>query len=135
VRAKKRTGLGSHPGPGPDQQLQGLFRRYVRRSGFRLFFKNLESHEGTALKDTPANRARVEARAVLISQEIEEGVFDYLRWFPDGNLAPRFRGTSAPQPSRIITLRGFFNRWGLSPGEDGPESKAAAKQTKPVSVK
>ena len=54
---------------------------------FRLFFQGLESHEGTKLKDTPPNRRRVEARAQAIEGEIQDGVFDYLRWFPAGNAA------------------------------------------------
>jgi len=54
--------------------------------------------------------------AELITREIEEGVFDYLRWFPDGNLVPRFGAASTTEPSRLITVRGFFNRWDLAGG-------------------
>lgn len=78
---------------------------------FRLYFQGLESHEGTKLRDTPANRAKVEARAQVIEQEIREGVFDYLRWFPDGNLASRFRPASELVAGQPITVRGFFSKW------------------------
>ncbi len=78
---------------------------------FRLYFQGLESHEGTQLRDTPANRAKVEVRARVIDQEIREGVFDYLRWFPDGNLASRFQPVAEPAGGRPITLRAFFSKW------------------------
>jgi hypothetical protein len=57
----------------------------------------METHEGTKLKDTPANRLKVEARVRSIDQEIREGVFDYIRWFPMGNLASRFQGKNPHQ--------------------------------------
>jgi hypothetical protein len=57
----------------------------------RLVFDGLRSHEGSRLEDTPENRRKAEDRARVIDQEIEDGTFDYLHWFPDGNLASRFR--------------------------------------------
>ena len=51
----------------------------------------MESWEGTGLKDTSKNRQRMEARAVLMSEEIERGEFDYLKWFPNGNRADELR--------------------------------------------
>jgi Arm DNA-binding domain len=46
----------------------------------RLFFKGLRSWEGIrALKDTPENRDFLRAKAKVISREIREGKFDYLR--------------------------------------------------------
>jgi len=105
---------------------------------FRLYFDGLESHEGTALKDTPESRLKVERRAQTISDEIEAGTFEYLRWFPDGNLAVRFRtkaADSGPTPARVITVRGFFDRWGSDPAGSDDQSKAAEKQIRPVSMK
>jgi len=58
---------------------------------FRLYWDGHESWEGTDLKDTPKNRQSMEARALLISEEIEKGTFDYLEWFPDGNKANLFK--------------------------------------------
>jgi hypothetical protein len=58
---------------------------------FRLYWDGRESWEGTGLKESPKNRQRMEARAVLISEEMECGSFDYLQWFPDGNKAYLFR--------------------------------------------
>ena len=78
---------------------------------FRLFFKGLESHEGTKLKDTAENRRKVEARARVIDQEIKDGVFDYLSWFPGGNLAARFLPEREAPVGRVVTLRGFFREW------------------------
>lgn len=62
----------------------------VNRHGYlayRLYWHGIESHEGTRLRDTPANRAKIEARARVISDEMKAGAFDYLRWFPHGNKA------------------------------------------------
>jgi len=63
----------------------------------RLYWENRTSWEGTALRDTPGNRAKLEARARVITDEMAEQRFDYLRWFPHGNKAALFRpaGTSA----------------------------------------
>src|SRR6266436_3542629 len=78
---------------------------------FRLYFHGLESHEGTELRETPENRRKVEARARVIDEEIREDTFDYLRWFPNGNLASRFQRELAPVVGRIVTVRGFFREW------------------------
>ena len=78
---------------------------------FRLYFQGLQSHEGTKLRDTPENRRRVDARARAIDEEIRDGVFDYLRWFPCGNLAPRFLREQEPAVGRAATIRGFFQGW------------------------
>jgi Arm DNA-binding domain len=87
----------------------------VNRHGFlafRLYWNGLDSWEGTDLKDTPKNRQRMEARAVLISEEMERGTFDYLKRFPEGNKAQLFR----PKPERVgeneaLTVREFFDQW------------------------
>ena len=66
----------------------------VNRHGylaFRLYWDGNESWEGTAWKDTPKNRMNAEARAVLISEHMENGTFDYLKWFPEGNRAELFK--------------------------------------------
>ena len=51
----------------------------VNRHGylaFRLYWDGNESWEGTAWKETPKNRMKAEARAVLISEHMENGTFD-----------------------------------------------------------
>src|SRR5262245_38869026 len=58
-----------------------------RYLAFRLYWNGIKAWEGTGLKDNSKNRQRVEARAVLISEEMERGTFDYLKWFPNGNKA------------------------------------------------
>jgi len=79
---------------------------------FRLYWDGHESWEGTDLKDTPKNRQRMEARAVLISEEMDRGAFDFLKWFPEGNKAHKFR----PKLERVgenetLTVREFFGEW------------------------
>ena len=111
----------------------------VNRHGhlaFRLYWKGLESHEGTKLLDTPENRAKVEARARVINQDMEAGVFDYLRWFPRGNLAHLFQDAIEPRAAKIITVAGFFRRWGNLAGTlDDSGEALAMKQTRTVSPK
>jgi integrase len=78
---------------------------------FRLYWNNRESWEGTGLKDTPKNRQRMEARAVLIAEEIERGEFDYLRWFPDGNKAAEFK-PAEPEPAPAgKTVGEYYREW------------------------
>jgi integrase len=85
----------------------------VNRHGFlafRLYWNALKLWEGTRLKDTPKNRQRMEARAVLISEEMERGQFDYLRWFPEGNSADRFRPKDQKKTLQK-TVGEFFTEW------------------------
>lgn len=76
---------------------------------FRVYFDGLETLEGTKYRDVPEYRPKVEAQARVIDQEIRDGTFDYLRWFPYGNLASRYQ--KVKEPGRIITVRGFFRSW------------------------
>jgi len=88
----------------------------VNRHGylaFRLYWNGIKSWEGTGLKDNSKTRQRVEARAVLISEEMERGTFDYLKWFPDGNKAHLFR--SAPTMPNVDatqkTVQQYYEEW------------------------
>ncbi len=71
--------------------------------------------EATSLTDTPANRARVQQQAEIIGAEIRAGLFDYLRWFPNGNRAGAFRERSADsaeaerEPS--TTIGAYYEEW------------------------
>ena len=82
------------------------------RLAFRLYWTDpeqgrLESWEGTGLKDNAKNRKRVEARAVLITEEMENGTFDYLKRFPDGNKAHLFK----PKAPRAETVGQYYPDW------------------------
>ena len=56
--------------------------------------------EATALPETPESRKRVERQAEIIGAEIRAGTFDYLKWFPKGNLSAAFvAANGAPAPS------------------------------------
>jgi integrase len=87
----------------------------VNRHGylaFRLYWNGIESWEGTGLKDTSKNRQRMEARAVLMSEEIERGEFDYLKWFPDGNRADEFRPKVPTLEQKTPqTVKQFYEEW------------------------
>src|SRR5215467_14983125 len=81
----------------------------------RLFFSGLRSWEGIrGLKDTSENRDFLEAKAKVIRREIHDGTFDYLRWFPDGNLSHLFRQGKVPplllSPSNSFTKSGLRSR-------------------------
>ncbi|MFN8626452.1 MAG: DUF3596 domain-containing protein [Candidatus Binatia bacterium] len=102
---------------------------------FRLRWQGMESHEGTTLRDTPANRARVEARARIIDEEIRERRFEYLKWFPQGNLAHRFRPQHESSDAKLITVRGFFRTWGGPERESNRTHTPSDKQTRPVTAK
>ena len=83
----------------------GCTIRVTRRGylAYRLRSKSIpgyQSQERTGLKDSPKNRAKLAARARVISDEIRAGTFDYLRWFPHGNIADRTR-PRAPSPLTI----------------------------------
>lgn len=72
----------------------------------RIYWNSMESWEGTRHKDTPANRKLLEARALLISKEIQDGTFDYLKWFPEGNKAKLLRERLAPATRHTIQSYG-----------------------------
>jgi hypothetical protein len=85
----------------------------VNRHGylaFRLYWNRMESWEGTGLKDTPENRKIVEGRAVLISREIKNRTFDYLKRFPKGNKAHLFRSKTESE-AESKTIRGYYEEW------------------------
>ena len=85
----------------------------VNQHGFlalRLFWDGIESWEGTGLEDSPENRQLLEAKALIISQEIKTGSFEYLKHFPNGNKAYLFR----KEPLKAITthtVKSYFNNW------------------------
>jgi hypothetical protein len=82
--------------------------RHKRFLRYKLYWNGMESTEGTKLKDTPQNRKRLEARAQLISEEMEAGTFDYLKWFPNGNKADHFRPTVNKQlETKPLTIKHF----------------------------
>jgi integrase len=87
----------------------------VNRHGFlafRLYWDGQESWEGTGLKDTPKNRQRMEARAVLMSEEMELGTFNYLKRFPEGNKANLFRQPEKVEPDiGDETIREYYEHW------------------------
>ncbi len=85
----------------------------INRHGFlafRLYWNGIESWEGTGLRDTPKNRKRVEARAVLISEEMENGTFDYLKRFPEGNKAEQFKPKDETD-EKPQTVGEYFRVW------------------------
>ena len=79
---------------------------------FRLYWDGRESWEGTDWRDTPKNRAKAEARAVLMTEEIERGEFGYLRWFPNGNKAHSFKPKQAVAVEiKPLTVRQYYEEW------------------------
>jgi hypothetical protein len=94
---------------------------------YRLFWRGLKSWEGTGLKDTPKNREKLERRAIAMSDEIVEGTFDYLRWFPKGNKAHLFR-PAAPSAAPTPTLREYADQTWL-PRKVAPMVRATLADT------
>jgi integrase len=82
------------------------------RLAFRLFWNGRDSWEGTRWKDTPKNRLKAEADALRISEAMERGEFDYLKWFPDGNKADEFRPKGEPQADdKSLTVGEYYRDW------------------------
>jgi len=80
------------------------------RSGrltYRLYLDGRESREPTGLRATPKNRERLERKAQVMSDLMTEGRFEYLKWFPDGNLAHQYRPVLPPEPTPVPTLREY----------------------------
>lgn len=51
------------------------------------------------------------ASARVISDEIEKGSFDYLRWFPHGNKAHLFKSQEQSVSHSLITVRSYYEEW------------------------
>lgn len=62
----------------------------------------IRAREGTGLKDNLVNRANVEKRARLIQAEIDNGIFDYTRHFPFGNLVLKGKIKSPEKKNEIV---------------------------------
>jgi len=85
----------------------------VNRHGFlalRLFWNGMRSWEGTGLADTPENRRLLEAAALVISTEIKNKTFDYVKHFPKGNKAHLFKAADESTPSHI-TVEAYYKVW------------------------
>jgi integrase len=89
----------------PAGRLRFRFR-WKLPSGRHRFFS-----EATALTDTVHNRRVVERQAAAIGAEIRIGVFDYLKWFPNGNRANDFLRPKLAASQHIPTLREFYEQW------------------------
>ena len=88
----------------PGGRLRFRFRWKLPSGRHRLF------SEATALSDTLHNRRLVEKQAALIGAEIRSSVFDYLKWFPNGNRATDFLRPKIA-PSHVPTVREFYEHW------------------------
>ena len=83
------------------------------RHGFlalRLFWNGMRSWEGTGLLDTAENRKLLEAAALVITSEINNQTFDYLKHFPKGNKAHLFRPVEYLSPSHV-TVEAYYKGW------------------------
>jgi len=65
----------------------------------------------TAPSDTLQNRRLVEKQAALIGAEIRAHVFDYLKWFPNGNRATDFLRSKVAPSQHIPAVREFYEHW------------------------
>ena len=79
---------------------------------FRFYWNGREFWQGTGWQDTAKNRAKAEGRALEITDEIDAGTFNYLKWFPKGNKAHEFGAKqSAPVEIKPLTVRKFYEEW------------------------
>lgn len=85
----------------------------VNRHGFlalRLFWNGMRSWEGTGLPDNAANRRLLDAAALVISAQIKNKTFDYIKHFPQGNKASLFRPAEQLSPS-AVTVETYYKGW------------------------
>lgn len=86
----------------------------ITKLAFRLIFRGptgeeVRSWEGTEMEATEQNEKLLRARAVLIEEEIEQGTFDYLKHFPQGNKAGLFTQYLAGAEPK--TIRQYYRAW------------------------
>ena len=89
----------------PGGRLRFRFRWKLPNGRHRFF------SEATALSDTLHNRRLAEKHAALIGAEIRARVFDYLKWFPNGNRATDFLRPKIAPSQQIPTVREFYEHW------------------------
>jgi len=82
----------------------------------RLHWRGKRSWEGSGLRDTKANRQRLQSIADLVSAEIRAGVFTperYLHYFPHGNRAHEFAPNASQRsaPPNAPTLDQYYETW------------------------
>ena len=77
----------------------------IREHKGKLFFdfryKGLRCREYTALVVSNSNRKRLEKILKLITDDIENNCFDYLKYFPNSNIAKKFE---APKPTYALNI-------------------------------
>lgn len=83
---------------------------------YRLYLDGREWKEGTGLRENRENRARVERAAERIARAINNGTFNYLRFFPRGNRAAEFGGSHSASTQPQLsggrpTVNEFFSTW------------------------
>src|SRR5215470_8955670 len=70
-------------------------------------------NRGRPARDNESNRERADTRAKIISEEMEAGTFDYLRWFPNGTRAEEFRPKTekATPDIKNLTVGEYYRDW------------------------
>jgi integrase len=74
-------------------------------------YQAVECKEGTKLKDTPANRQRLQQKLDQLQYEIDQGVFDYRRHFPRGTKGPRFGGGEGEGREAMMPFAQYAVQW------------------------
>ena len=74
----------------------------IRSRGKLLFFdfryQGTRCREQTLLEDNPTNRKKLESFMVQIDREIQQGTFQYEKYFPDSSNVARFSGRASAAP-------------------------------------
>src|SRR5262245_21032957 len=103
----------------------------VNRHGrlmFRIYVAGQEFWEGLGKRDTAKNRKRAEADAVRINADIEDGTFNYERWFPQGNKLHLFRPPPPLPVTPPILLREYAEQHWM-PRKQPPLVRASLTRT------
>jgi integrase len=97
------------------------------RLAYRLFWNGYRSWEGTGVRATDKRRERMQQNADVMSQEIAEGRFDYLHWFPYGSKAHLFNTAIIPKTAPKSLAVYVEKTW--LPRKVAPNVRASLAQT------
>jgi integrase len=81
------------------------------RLAYRLFWDGYRSWEGTGVRATDKRRETMQKKADVMTQEMNEGRFDYLQWFPNGAKAHLFKQAAvlkAPPKTLALYVEGTW---------------------------
>jgi integrase len=97
--------LGLRPGQ-PSSQIAGVRRASQSSIEIDFYYRGIRCRERIEKPPTPTNLAAGARLKAAVEQEIAEGVFDYLKRFPNSRRARKFAETTS-----TLTTEDYLNAW------------------------